>query len=430
MESLLASFLVFDSIPPSAEGSDPAIYWYYSPTPRTKFDELNEAGLLITFIRFTVRFDESTGCDYVKTSKHEYAMLELLDNIWMAVALKSRSTTNRCFLHSILEYCRMLFSCFWVPLPKLNPGCQKPDLKVAISHIPEAFPFIINAIDWTRLDSTYLFNSCLIQPIPFDQKEELARLCSNLLNQHPNVFDNIAILYHKKKTIFSTFSPIITKALSFSMKKKFKHLFLHNPTMLPSGFSWIIGLYINNSGLSSIYQPCMFYDGKLHYLIAFRYNDYKIVLSQPDSIDDDEVVMKAIPKFLAPIRQFLSHLFIPTLNDSVPIPFAISTNHLEKNHLIFHSKHIDAASRPIVDENVIILYNFMMTSYSGLKRCSFPVNNSFSVLAKKDSRVEYVVFFQSDEKLLSQRSKIANIIIGSTKGKNVETPKRSLCIVY
>ena len=220
----LHAFVVFNSDPPKEEGADPEVYWFYSQQNQDDNFKLNITGLLITFISFCKKWGIDEPCDYLDTQNHEIGLLQLSDNIWMAISLESKVTNKRSLLNSILKYCKMMFEFFFKA-----PGDNK-NKKSLISQITFGFPYIVESINWDHLDITYLFDS--YQYIKHINKEEKVETLKSIIKKtldkdNPNViFDNIIILYTKHRVISSTFSnPDISRAFSFAMRKKFKYMY-------------------------------------------------------------------------------------------------------------------------------------------------------------------------------------------------------------
>ena len=354
----LHSFFIFDVVPPRKEGADPVIYYYFSNNPDTtnnKNYRLTQVGLIITFISFCQRFSTDLPCDYVFTKVHEISMLELSGSIWMAVVLDSSRPKNRSLLNSVLLHFRTMFSSFFVPLKPLNSVPRVPNQEI-LNALPSAFPSILNSVDWNRFDFRYLFNSYIRQPM--NNSEDIANVCKLFLQKNSKLFDNIAILYRKNKVVYSSFDPIVTRTLAFSIRHRFNHLFLHNPQRNTGKLIWLIGLFINNSGISSIYQQPIYFNGNPHLLVAFRDRSFKIVLTQPPDITVTEDMLLSIPKRLGVVRQQLDPKNLIFTKRNVPLPYATCANSSVTQQMTYECLNLDTASGYRVDSNFIKSHEF------------------------------------------------------------------------
>ncbi|KAK8888043.1 hypothetical protein M9Y10_039103 [Tritrichomonas musculus] len=347
--NLLYSFFIFDSTPPTGEGSAPEIYYYFCNDPAIKNDkiyQLNQIGYILAFMTFCRQFSTDLPLDYIFTKNHEYSLLQLSGTVWMGVVLESKTPENRALLNSILNHFRNMFSSYFCPLT--NSEEEVPKKKV-LKALKVAFPSILKSVDWSRLDFRYLFNSYISQPFKID----MTNICREFLQNNSNIFDNIVIMYRHNRIIYSSFDPSTTRTLAFSMRRRFDHLFLHNPQRETEMLTWMIGLYINKSGFNSIYQQPIFLDGAPHLLVAFRVGYFKIVLTQPPDIEVSEEMLSSIPKRLLPIQQFLDKKNIYYPQKNVPIPFAAATNSYAIHKLAFNTSDLDAVSDSRLDRYFI-----------------------------------------------------------------------------
>ena len=329
-------------------------------------------------------------------------MLELSGSIWMAVTVHRADSSKRSLLKSILLYCRSMFSYFFHPLNPLNTISrnEKP-LPEIISKISESFPFIVGSIDWIRLDFTYLYESIIKQHI-HNNINELHDLCQNLLIKESNLFDNILILYRKHRVIYSTFSKDITKALSFGMRKKFQYLYLHKPFSSSETFHWLIGLYINPKGISSVYQQPIYYNGSGHLFVAFKYHKFKIVLTNPNNLELNDSTFKKMPEKLKDILKYLKNCY-PKRPVYSPYPFAKSFFNGKEGYLDSISDQIDSHSRHIIHSNFIKIHDLAL--YLGItSTIALPVKNNFSIICKKNDieNTETIIAVQCEKEKVSE----------------------------
>ena len=118
---------------------------------------------------------------------------------------------------------------------------------------------------------------------------------------------NIIILYSKHKVVTSTFSnPDISRAFSFAMRKKFKYMYQHNP-VCQKEFSWLLGLYRNEKGITSVFQLPIYYKDngsdqvKPHLFVAFKYHKFKIILTLKEIVYSEDV-LKSIPPIVVKLE--------------------------------------------------------------------------------------------------------------------------------
>jgi len=420
METFLHSFIVFDIIPPSAEGSDPIIYWYKSPIERSEYFKLNLTGLIITFANFCAKWGTKDPCDYISTENHEISILELSGSIWMAATINSDSSENRSLLISILQYCRLMFSHFFSPIPPLGTkNISKDQLKQIIENIPVAFEYIVNSIDWMLPDFTLLFDSYIYQPI---QKKirDLESVCEGILSARPELFDKILILSRKKKVVYSTFPVDVTRALALGMRKKFQYMYLHKPVSNGNPFSWLVGLYVDTNGIDSVYQQPIYYDNEAHLFVAFKVHKFKIVLTLKNSLFLNGEIFTLMPGRLKGLVSFLKDCFVrpPPFN---PMPYTKISYKKPVHILQTHSDQIDAQSRFIIHKSIIRAHNTCL-SFSSESSLAFPTVNSFWVLSQIEDTEENIVAIQKDLDHISQAIDMCN----NVKNKNVNRDP-SLC---
>lgn len=424
--SILRSFTIFNIIPPKKEGAKPKIYWYYSKEERTEEEKLNEVGLIITFAGFCRKFKPENECDYIFTNKQEIGIYRLYGDIFMSVSIESHAPFNRFLLQSILRHCKLMFSHFWVPLPDIIlEGENPPSEEMIESQIDYAFQCIISSINWSHLDFSYIFNSFTRQQITGDF-HALKRMCAQLLLRHRKIFSDICILDRKHRVIHSTFTATVTQALAFGMRKRFGHLFLHNPRADRDALTWIIGCYTDTNGINSLYQPVIYIGGVPHLLVAFKLHNYKIVLTLDPEITIDEKILREIPHHLRSIRDYLRNNTAVKPITEVPVPFALAMD--DQQEMSFDCCQIDAKSRQAVDENFIRGHQAAMYTDT-IASVGFPgVQEYFITVIRGARKAEKVVTCKSPSITLSEQLKICNRII-VLKEQNRILPTKSSCSI-
>ena len=413
----LHAFVVFNAIPPTAEGSDPIVYWFYSQQETDANFKLNITGLLITFISFCEKWGTPDVCDYVDTKDHEIGLLQLCGPVWMGVSLESTGTNKRTLLNSILKYSKLMFSHFFVPLPE--PGTNQPDppLDEVTRNIKKAFEYIAGSIDWNCLDVTYLFNSYHMQPIrkieknlveksQADTNKELDDICDRILSHEPKIFDNIVILYSRHTVIKSTMKdPNVTRALSFAMRKKFKFMYLHKPVCVKE-FSWLIGLYEDENGLTAIYQQPIYYDGSIHCFVAFKYHKFKIVLTIRD-IDLTESIFKEMPGRLKELRSFLKQCYPQKVPPSY-FSYTRAINDFTNHQLVCVSDKFMPIDHLSVHEAWIMLHE-SSKSFAKNAVIVIPGNNEFKLMCDHKEVESDRTVVKKEERLVALQKNLPGI---------------------
>ena len=412
-ETLLHSFIIFNIVPPKKEGAKPQIYWYYSPEEQDEETKLNQVGLILTFAGFCRKFtkfdDPRMECDYIYTNKHEIAIQKLFGDIYMSVTIESTKPFNRYVLQSILQYCKSMFSHFWVYLPEeILAEEESPSNEMIIENLENAFGYIIKSIDWGHLDFMYLFNTYTTQKINGDINA-LERICAQLLIRHRKELVDIAILYRNHRVVHTTFSATVTRVLAFGMRKKFGYLYLHNPRADRDALTWIIGMYTDMNGLKSLYQPVIYISGTPHLLVAFKLKHFKIVLTLNPNIEVDMQLLNEIPRYLKDLREFLKELQATKPIRDVPVPFALAKVDMSKQQLYFDCSQIDARSRPAVDINIIRGHQAAVVTDNAAS-VAFPGISGYFVYVSRRKDRETIVTCKSPTPNVSDSLKICQRI--------------------
>ena len=436
----LHAFVVFNSDPPKEEGADPEVYWFYSQQNQDDNFKLNITGLLITFISFCKKWGISEPCDYLDTQNHEIGLLELSDDIWMAISLESKVTNKRSLLNSILKYCKMMFE-FFFKVPNITAKSKEETRKSLLTQIRFGFPYIVESINWDHLDITYLFDSYHLQSIRHidfnDTEERLKGIISRTLSEkNQTLFDNIIILYSKHKVVTSTFSnPDISRAFSFAMRKKFKYMYQHNP-VCQKEFSWLLGLYRNEKGITSVFQLPIYYKDngsdqvKPHLFVAFKYHKFKIILTLKEIVYSEDV-LKSIPPKLKELKEFIKHCY-PKKVPSAFYPYTRAINVLPKHEILCESDQLMPITHELIHDTWIQLHEHL-TSYSDNQKIMIiiPSITYFKLMVQKEQNKsenqskETLVALQKDIEEISEIYIHSQIIANLTVDK-----KPSHCEIF
>lgn len=425
------SFFIFDCIPPTGEGSAPTIYRYICNDPEVENDntyKLKQIGFILVFMSFCQRFSTDLPLDYIFTKNHEYSLLELSGSIWMAVVINSKKPENRALLHSILLHLRNIFSSYFFPLKSLYSE-EMVARKEVLDQLKFAFPSILYLIDWSRLDFRYLFNSSIPQPF----KVDMSNICQEFLHNNSKIFDHIAIMYHilgHNRIIYSSFDERTTQTLAFSMRRRFDHLFLHKPERETDQLTWIIGLYKNKLGINSVYQQRIFLNGIPHLLVAFRVEQFKIILTQPNNIEISEEMLNSIPRRLMPIQQHLTRKNIIYPQNNIPIPFAIVKNSYNKHTMTFIKSDVDVECDSRLDRYFIKSHEAAV-SFDKTSTIAVPeYGHSFirCQISNVDNQMNEELIFSKPPQSSKGISKKLEILSYTTKS-NEQTSIDSSCLI-
>ncbi|KAH0793032.1 hypothetical protein GPJ56_003083 [Histomonas meleagridis] len=352
----------------------------------------------------------------------------------MAVVIKYNGRNNRELLSAILDYCRMMFSYYFVPLPdsreeNLNQMTADPKILVAIPH---AFESILATINWNRISlDTYIFNSYQRQPMDGDPSE-IQDFCQRVLNlkieqngKELNEFDSITILC-QKKVVYSSLDPTSVRAVAFGLRRKFTHLFLHNPKTTYQSLTWLIGMYINSEGRHSFFQQPIYYDKKPHSIIAFKYQKYKIFITQPMDIEVSDKYFLSIPRKLARIQQYLKERYPRYIENNIPIPFAIAKNSRKDQIMVLDSFQIDAVLRVLVDANFVLAHQHTLHYDDNFAEIAFPSSSGLFVNSINDNNeeTELILMMKVSARNISEYLKICKLI--KKRKENVQEKHCSL----
>ena len=130
--SSVHTFLVFDAFSMKPDGSDPVVFYSYPQSGQSQHFAVNQAGLLITFVKFCKRFRPTRDCDYILTRSRETALLELSDEIWISVSRDVADAPGRYYLISILQTYRRIYELFCVSFRILS--YRKTDSNLIVSY--------------------------------------------------------------------------------------------------------------------------------------------------------------------------------------------------------------------------------------------------------------------------------------------------------
>jgi hypothetical protein len=298
----LQSFIVFDGVIPPGEGSQPMVYFARCPEGADGHFAVNLAGVFITFCKFCTHFTKASPCDYVATRTHEFALLELCDDIWMVVQREVSASPNRNLLLSMLHSCKSIYELFF-QLPQRIAGTGQLTRR-SIALLSTAFEMIVNSVTWTDLAFIQLFDSFLQLRPNADFSSSLERIVCAITSNTAVPIAHVAVL-HSRYFLHSTFPLEVSRAISIAMSIKFPYLFPHVLAKQEARMYWIIGLSRGANGAMTLHAPPIKLRGELYPLVALRMLKLRIVIAlRPNCLITPEV-LELIPPLLAPLRHTL-----------------------------------------------------------------------------------------------------------------------------
>jgi hypothetical protein len=385
----LQSFIVFDGIVPPAEGSEPIIYFAQCPAVADPHFAVNLAGVLITFRKFCTHFTAASACDYVATDTHEFAILELAQDIWMAVQRKLSSSPNRDLLRSMLHSCKSLYNLFW-PTPRRIPGTN--DLTHQSRRLlAETFTMIVNSITWNDLAFIQLFDSYLqLDPGPLEQ--QLVQAVSAIQANTTVPIAHIAVL-HSRYFVHSTFPRDVSRTIGLAMSLKFRYLFPNSLVKQEERLYWIIGLSRAASGAMTLYAPHVNVGGQLFPIVALRRLKWRIVIALRPECEIAPDVLSQIPKVLTQLQRLIKDVRVETCKGRKTGPYIVVRNESAERRLMLSHDNVSYPLIPVA-ENTIFLAQWFAASTARVATVAFPMSGDFVVYFKEDGTKEVVVLYK------------------------------------
>ncbi|KAH0785757.1 hypothetical protein GPJ56_010319 [Histomonas meleagridis] len=303
----LYNFIVFDFVVSEEEGSSNDVLFYYcssdNPEDSSQMRQVNEAGILTTFLYVPEQFGTSKNCDYIFSGKREFSLLPIGENLFFSASLLSTKPTHRLVLNTVLETVKnMLF--MNLAKPKRVNGKFDPQWRNGLKGL---MPHILNVIRWNDLVFTQLWNAyipCLT--IPDDRK----LLFKEQLMKIQQKFDFItnAIITLQDKVVSSIHhDPIFTRILSLLINSKFKPYFPRKCKKRENVMQWIIGYVKEPDGSITCFTPPVYYEDRTYALSALQLNKVRLILViDPRKIYDLNVLAE-VTKDAFPILRTCDH---------------------------------------------------------------------------------------------------------------------------
>lgn len=396
-ECIYNSFVIFDSLS-AGEGKPPTVLFAYSPEKKLEDFYLEKyTGLIIGFIQICCRFHTEDPCSYIRTKNTEIVLLELTDNIWMAISKKFKTTSARTLLSSMLESCRDIYYLFF-PTPKRDPNTNFID-KDSARTLQSTFTMLIPSISWNDLDFSYIFDS-FFQMNVTDNFARSIILQAKPIMTNESVISHICILYGRY-SIFSTLSTRTTRNLMLCFKMKLPYLF---PTVLEKSedkMYWIIGMRRSPSGFISVYAPPIIIDGARHSIVALRWRKLKIILALKPGVTATPEVLSRLPHMVNPIRRLFEGSRLETARGRFKVPYMVVRHIPQKRQFFVSNDKLTDVLIPFVEE-VVIQADMFARAFSPRSAVFIPHSNGFFSYASTLRGTEEIVVCRPEVKDLSE----------------------------
>jgi hypothetical protein len=395
----LHSFIAFDAVEIIQEGGAPTVFFVQSPSDADPHFAAIQAGIFLAFMSFTSRFNPHAPCDYILTSAHEYALLELSAGIFMAVGRRVGNPPNRTLLISILRSCKSIYELFF-PLPvRESNGAISRNTR---DQMRTAFSMIINSIRWADLAFVQAFDSFFQLRLTSRVTDHFV-IIEKLMNNSVVKFAHIAIL-HSRYFLFYTFPTDVARILSICLSIKFPYLF---PTVLEKQddrMYWIIGLSRSATGNVAVYAPPLFINGQAYPLIALRIRKVRILLTlQPDVIPSPMLLQK-VPPLLRELKDHLKNLSVKTNVATGQIPFLVLKHDRPGKQLML--THANVSANLAVTESCIFSAQMYAMAMGRVGEVAFPAHLGFIAYARERINAETIVLCRTEAVPLSAQIKM------------------------
>ena len=389
----LQSFIVFDGIVPKQEPADPVVLFEHAPGASEHFT-VNQAGLMLAFLKLSKSFTRECPCDYIAASSREYSVLELSNNVWMAVARRTRLSQNRNLLNSILKSCKDIYFLFFQS-PQRGPDGQLD--KKSRDMIKHAFSMIVHAITWTDLAFVHLFDSFFQLRLPNAFLRDLCPTIEHVMRGDSPV-SHIAIL-HSRFFLFDTFPTDVAKTLSICLRIKFPYLFPRVIAKEEEQMYWIIGMS-TSCGLVHLYTPPVWIGGRPHPLVALRKKKLRIIMALKPECDPSPELLSRLPRLLKGLIERMKRVAVETVSGKAKGPYVVIRNHRKEKRLCLAHEKLSDATIPVA-ENAIFTGQLFATGLGKVATVAFPGPLDFFVYFKVTMAEELVVMHREMAKGLS-----------------------------
>ena len=390
----LQSFIVFDGIVPKYDGADPVVLFEHAPGAGPHYS-VNQAGLMLAFLKFSRRFARECPCDYIVTRSQEFSVLELSNNVWMAVARHTTVGRNRNLMNSILRSCKNIYELFFQEPQRAENGELNKKSKDVIK---DAFTMIVQAITWTDLAFVHLFDSFFQLRLPNLFLQSLWPKIERVMQEDSPV-SHIAIL-HSRFFLFDTFPTDVAKTLAICLRIKFPYLFPRVIAKEEEQMYWIIGMS-SSDGMIHVYTPPIWIGGKQYQLVALRWKKLRIILALKPECAVSPELLAMIPRILKELIEQMRHVGVETVSGKKSGPYIVIRNHRKEKMLCLSHEKLSDTAIPVA-ENAIFMGQAFATNVGSPNACvAFPGPLDFFVYFKLTMGGELVIMYRDTSKKVS-----------------------------
>ena len=420
MASKIDTFLVFDGTPQQNEAAPPLIFCSKTFSDETRHFAENQAGIFLTLIKFAKFFTADATVDYALTDKHEIAILELEDNIWLSISKLNNGTPNRQLLLAILQSCKRLYQVFFKK-PERDPKTGQVTRKSA-KMMKSSFEQILLAISHTNLTFIHLFDSYFQVTPPNDVVSEIDEIVSSLQKKNSPI-QQIAIM-HSRNFIYSNFPIDVTQTLAFALQMKFPYIFPRVLTKDEEHLYWIIGLSRAEDGPINVYAPPILYNNESYPFVGLKYKKYKIFLSLKSNIVPTPEILNTIPPTIKPLKALFHKLNIETKKGRIQDPFIVIESYPTMKKLSLVNQKISDAQIPAAETDIIRCHSYAHILTGNNITVAYPGSAGYFTYFNIADGYEHVILTKTDSNNISTSLKAAQILLNSTKINHIQIWKK------
>lgn len=376
------NFMVFDIRTSNREGSEPQVFYSSNENTKNPHSSVNLAGLLITFVKFSNKFEPDEPCDYILTSASEIALCELEDGIWMSYSRPRQKISNRNGLHQMLISCRRIYQLFFNPPVRDENRMVSPK---SIRQISQAFQMIVKSITNTELNATQLFDSYLKLDLPPRFMNDITQTINFLIHSANSPISHVAVMY-SHNFIYSSFPPDITKTLDLALRVKFPYLF---PQVLEKQekLFWIIGLSKGKNVPLNVYVPPLFINGHQYPLCALRHGKMRYLLALKSDVLPTPEMLSTIPGHLVSLKGHFENFQVELYSTNNKSPYVTILSDTDHHKLDVSNQFIPEAVYGKVQNNMILGHYYGKT-FSGCSSIGFTADSQFFIFYRYIDDIE------------------------------------------
>ena len=420
MASKIDTFLVFDGTPQQNEAAPPLIFCSKTFSDESRHFAENQAGIFLTLIKFAKFFTNEATVDYTLTDKHEIAIMELQDNIWLSISKLNNGSPNRQLLLAILKSCKRLYQLFFKK-PERDPKTGHVTRKSA-KMMKSSFEQILLAISHTNLTFVHLFDSYFQLQPPKDVQSEIEQIVSYIKAKGAPI-QNIAIM-HSRNFLYSNFPIDVTQTLAFALQMKFPYLF---PRVLMKDevhLYWIIGLSRSEDGPINVYAPPILYNNESYPFVGLKYKKYKIFLSLKSNIVPTPEILNKIPPTIKPLKALFNKLNIETKKGKIQDPFIVIESYPTMRKLSLVNQKISDAQIPAAETDIIRGHTYAHILTGNNITVSYTGSAGYFMYFNIADGYEHVILTKTDAFNISRSLRAAQNLLNSTKINHIQIWKK------